>query len=358
MNSGQGQERRPSAAQLGRVHEFSIPADAEDWNYLVSHTPSLKDLTIHNIPADRVASASEASNAQYMMLRSYSPRVSAIDTFLVYECGNYGFTSEYLEEAHAVLADSTEWSRYLQLIDTGDSIDGILATSDRWPGAFSTTSRLHEQTMAVQGIHDRNTMQGTAAQARVGSATGRPMPQRIPEFPDVEDEATPNAAAIILLQTVSHFADSNLEWVLNRVQFVCEFQSSKFTALKDGALRPKRTLDIFAIVEVKKRMRTVNREAILTQETCEVVRWLMHSSGEMAHFNHHFMLISQDRHELFITFVPFSQAYENYLRNGTRTTDFLVMNTFGPFRTAYRDDMEDFGRIILATMLIAKRAAS
>lgn len=66
------------------------------------------------------------------------------------------------------------------------------------------------------------------------------------------------------------------------------------------------------------------------------------------------MLISQDRHQLFVTFVPFDKTYEDYLRIGTNTDAFLVMNTYGPFRTTDPRDMMEFGRIILAAILIVK----
>lgn len=44
-------------------------------------------------------------------------------------------------------------------------------------------------------------------------------------------------------------------------------------------------MDILAIVEVKKRMRTDNTPPILIQEACEVVGWLMNYSVRMALFN-------------------------------------------------------------------------
>lgn len=115
--------------------------------------------------------------------------------------------------------------------------------------------------------------------------TTRARRRRILPLPDGEDEATPNTVALILLQTVSHLTHSNLEWVLNRVHFKCQFHTMKFNAFTDGALRSKQTRNIFAIVEAKKRLRTVDTEAILTQEACEVVGCVMDNSGEMARFN-------------------------------------------------------------------------
>ncbi|KAJ9489849.1 hypothetical protein VN97_g3418 [Penicillium thymicola] len=234
-------------------------------------------------------------------MRSYSPSISRINTFRK-RCYQFGFTAEVLKRAAELLAASTEWQRYLHLLDTGDSIDDIPVTSNRWPGSFSTVTRLQQQTMTVEGIHDRDRMQRTAEETRAGR-------RRILPLPDAEDEATPNSAALILLQTVSHLAHSNLAWVLNRVHFKCQFHTMKFNAFTDGALRSKQTRDIFAIVEAKKRLRTVGSKAILTQEACEIVGWVMNNSRETARFNEHFMLISLDRHELFITFASIEQVH-------------------------------------------------
>lgn len=69
------------AAQLGRINEIFIPADEEDWNDLVARKAGLRNKSIHTIPADWVASASEPTNSQYVMLRSCSPRGMPINSF-------------------------------------------------------------------------------------------------------------------------------------------------------------------------------------------------------------------------------------------------------------------------------------
>ncbi|KAJ5470945.1 hypothetical protein N7530_008302 [Penicillium desertorum] len=350
MATGQGQPQgRASAAQDGRIKDFFIPADAQDWNTLFKSRADLKSMNIHNLPAEWVASASEATNVQYLMLRSYSPTISRINTFRK-NCHQFGFTTEVLERAADLLAASTEWQRYLYLLHTGDSIDDIPVTSNRWPGSFSTVARLQQQTMTVEGIHDRARTQLTAGETR----TGR---RRVLPLPDAEDEASPNAAALILLQTVSHLAHSQLEWILNRVHFICQFGTMRFTAFTDGALRSKQTRGVFALVEAKKRLRTVHHEAILMQEACEVVGWVMNNSREMARFKEHLLLISQDRHELFITFASIEEAYERHLRNATDTDSFLVMKTYGPYDTGSCEEMNEFGQIILGSILIVNPVA-
>ncbi|KAJ5120804.1 uncharacterized protein N7515_010192 [Penicillium bovifimosum] len=84
--------------------------------------------------------------------------------------------------------------------------------------------------MTVEGIHDRDRTQLTAGGTRTGH-------RRVLPLPDAEDEASPNAAAVILLQQCPncHLAHSHLEWILNWVHFICQFDTTKFTVFTDGA---------------------------------------------------------------------------------------------------------------------------
>ncbi|KAF7173674.1 hypothetical protein CNMCM5623_005900 [Aspergillus felis] len=75
-------------------------------------------------------------------------------------------------------------------------------------------------------------------------------------------------------------------------------------------------------------------------------------------FNNHLLLVSQDRHEIYLTFAPYTQAYKGYLGGEEAKADsFLVMKTFGPWRTCDPAQMNDFGHILLAIDLVAKGAA-
>ncbi|KAJ6139316.1 hypothetical protein N7471_005802 [Penicillium samsonianum] len=115
----------------------------------IDESSTSQNNSIHTIPADWVVSASGATNSQYAMLHSYSPRAIPINSF-TNECGQFGFTNQVLNTAAAVPSASTGWSRCLQLVETGNSVDDILATSDRWPPeSFSTVRRLQKQTMTI-----------------------------------------------------------------------------------------------------------------------------------------------------------------------------------------------------------------
>ncbi|KAJ5576439.1 hypothetical protein N7535_003365 [Penicillium sp. DV-2018c] len=75
---------------------------------------------------------------------------------------------------------------------------------------------------------------------------------RLTDLPAAEDEATVNAAAVILLQTLTHLIGSELEWIFSRIRFSCKLQATKFNAFTDGALRSKQNQRVFAIPEAKK----------------------------------------------------------------------------------------------------------
>jgi hypothetical protein len=184
-------------------------------------------------------------------------------------CQQYGFSPAILSAASDALSGSTEWTLYLQLLQGSNSIERITEDDPRWPGAFAAVKRLQEQTTTVEGVSD-------ATRILSGSTLN---------LPAAEDEATVNAAAVILLQTIIHLLGSDLEWVFNRVHFVCTLQGTKFNAYTDGALRSKENQRVFAILEVKKRRRTADNDLIVIQEACQIAAWLSSSGKAGAYFN-------------------------------------------------------------------------
>lgn len=71
--------------------------------------------------------------------------------------------------------------------------------------------------------------------------------------------------------------------------------------------------------------------------------------------------ISQDRHEIFITFAEYDESYIQYLNNTLPSKSprpFLKMCEFGPWNTMVRSDMEDIGGILLAIALRAHSDAN
>lgn len=68
------------------------------------------------------------------------------------------------------------------------------------------------------------------------------------------------------------------------------------------------------------------------------------------------LLVSQDRHEVYLTIACFDVAYVDYLR-GKPVKSFLTMHEFGPFLFSDPDRVEILARYILAYTTEAVRLA-
>ena len=63
-------------------------------------------------------------------------------------------------------------------------------------------------------------------------------------------------------------------------------------------------------------------------------------------------LVSQDRHEIYLTFAIFDSSYVRYLKEGTKEGEpFLRMHEFGPFDIRKVGHMKKVGELILALTL-------
>jgi hypothetical protein len=69
------------------------------------------------------------------------------------------------------------------------------------------------------------------------------------------------------------------------------------------------------------------------------------------------VLISQDRHEIYLTFAEYDSNYVKYLCKTLRKNEnpgFLTLHTFGPWETTRVSDMKKLGSILLAIALRAE----
>lgn len=70
------------------------------------------------------------------------------------------------------------------------------------------------------------------------------------------------------------------------------------------------------------------------------------------------LIVSQDRHQIFVTFASCPQAYFSYIdrENREATNDaFLTMQRFGPWRIDNHQDMRHFAQLIVAITLVCKQ---
>ncbi|GFF59304.1 hypothetical protein IFM51744_09869 [Aspergillus udagawae] len=342
MSKSSSSKPKPKA-QHWDIPDFDIPEAEMEWEDLVARA-KLGKTTINTLPKEMFKSASQVTPKQFTMLRVYAPELESIESFR--ENGGIFF----------------------KVVETDTPINSIGEKDNQiWPGSFVAARRLQEQAMTVEGIHDRDRAEvGPPASKRLrcrSDTTSRPEGKKpldtLKDLPDAEDEATPNAALVVFLQCLTGLVTGlPIEWVLNRTSFTPMFGKGGYNTVTDGVLRVSKTLAPLSIVEAKKRVRYKRTAAIIMQEGCELVGWLKESSHSLPAFNNHLLLVSQDRHEIFLTFAAYTQAYKGYLEGEeARADSFLVMKTFGPWRTCDPAQMSDFGHILLAIVLVAKGAA-
>ncbi|KAL4902243.1 hypothetical protein BDW74DRAFT_181091 [Aspergillus multicolor] len=112
-----------------------------------------------------------------------------------------------------------------------------------------------------------------------------------PEIPDAEDETTPQAA---LMQ--------GFEWAFAKAKFRAKFKQAKFKAGIDGSFRSK-----------------ISRR-ILMQEGSVAATWYFARLQPLPIFNGHCLVVSQDKHRIFLTMVDTGEDYLQYLEKGDAIT--------------------------------------
>ncbi|OGM44375.1 hypothetical protein ABOM_006834 [Aspergillus bombycis] len=201
-------------------------------------------------------------------------------------------------------------------------------------------------------------------------------------FPPTKDEQIVNAALIIFLDALTiHFGDFMFcNWTIHRKGFIANFTKASFEARTDGYLDDGEE-NAYALIEVKPATRSKTQNLIQMQESAQMVGWLINDSEEN-NIGKIRILISQGRHEIFLTFAEYDDRYLAYLKNepfqvkpsetggsqneasrhqmsayqapGTGASSFLTMHQYGPWNTQQRTDMARLGPILLAITLYAE----
>ncbi|KKK23515.1 hypothetical protein AOCH_004090 [Aspergillus ochraceoroseus] len=149
------------------------------------------------------------------------------------------------------------------------------------------------------------------------------------------------------------------DWTLHRKSFKAEFKQASFEARTDGYLEDGGSSErVRALIEVKLMLRRKKQNPIRMQEAAQMVAWLKSDPDPTGILNlpGHRLHVSQDRHQIFITFAEYDCNYIQYLDNTLPPNSprpFLKMHEFGPWNTMIRSDMEIIGSILLAISLRA-----
>lgn len=140
-------------------------------------------------------------------------------------------------------------------------------------------------------------------------------------------------------------------WHIDRLALKHTFGSSQLEARTDGFLQMPDDGPVVAIVEVKPHLRSANIAGIKMQETTQMVAWIAeqgfqlptsrrYDSSEFDHWIEHadtchsFVILSQDRHEVYITVPQYDANYIKYLKgeaDANTPRSFLAMTSYGPW---------------------------
>ncbi|OAX84911.1 hypothetical protein ACJ72_00697 [Emergomyces africanus] len=147
------------------------------------------------------------------------------------------------------------------------------------------------------------------------------------------DEAIVKTFLILLLNALGiGCATASAEWSIKRLSMKHIFGSSKLEARTDGCLR-KDDGQVMAIVEVKPHIRSKNEIPIKMQETTQIVAWIA-QEGFPIPSTRRIVLLSQDRHEVYLTIPNYDSNYIKHLKgeaDATTPLSLLHMNSYGPW---------------------------
>jgi hypothetical protein len=170
----------------------------------------------------------------------------------------------------------------------------------------------------------------------------------IPEDPD---EQIVNTALINFLASITQYFPCPARWTLKRKAF----RVDKWEARTDGYLTDGSQV-IKAIIEVKAAKRHDKKPVsrVRMQEGAQMAAWILThpDTGFLSRKDNGDrkvrVLISQDRHEIFVTFAEYGPAYTNDKWQGKGPIDyFLTMNEYGPFDIRHSSHMQYLGAFIL-----------
>jgi len=193
-------------------------------------------------------------------------------------------------------------------------------------------------------------------------------------FPEIGDEETANMwiNAFVIAITATSVAFKT-RWLPERKRFIFNHRMT-FTAKTDGYLRSNIGDAVHAIIEAKARVRTsLNPKPLIrVQEGAEMAACIFQQKMKAHDFQKEcryvysciqlslklidarILLLSIDRHEVWLTFPKFSKEYPVFMDMSLeelREEHFLTMVEYGPFRLNVRSEIQTLGGFLLAYTL-------
>ncbi|KAJ9270566.1 hypothetical protein DTO212C5_3355 [Paecilomyces variotii] len=323
-----------------KIEGFFIPDDLDELAELLKAT-GLKKLTPYSLREKWLGSGSKVSQKQFASFRAIWPQMKSSDELTKKDAHLYGI-DKFWEDAQDIATNFRGLQKFLAMIESDTSLKDIDADDDRYPSAFtasasSYTTQVTKKAKSKAPARARDIFSPRTSEdggVRLSTEQGTSSYITDQDF-EAQDEATVNAAAVLLLRLCSGAVkESKFEFLFERLVFRPKFGKNGFTTCTDGAFRSSQF--ILAILEAKKKSRHYDTISIQVQETAEMVGFLMELERKKGFMNDHPVIISQDHNQLYITFASFHKDYLNYLKNeDAAITDntYLCLQSYGPFHT-------------------------
>ncbi|KAE8349396.1 hypothetical protein BDV28DRAFT_141318 [Aspergillus coremiiformis] len=358
-----------------------LPSDENTWTVWAARY-NVSGSTIHDAT---LTSASTISERQYLLLQVlWTSKASRKLSLKQVEL------ETWKREADKLLATFQSWASYRQSFASGPILEGTFALAKKYQlQAAASREESFQSNVAFSPISNRTRTKMGRLEQKLREAqletptksTGKlpsemrvedtpetgnsPFPTPGPEeiahlmYPQTKDEQIVNTALVDFLNALSmHFPQAS-DWTLHRKSFKAEFQHASFEARTDGYLEDGGSSErVRALIEVKPMIRRKKLNLIRMQEAAQMAAWIKSDPDPTGVLNlpGRRLHVSQDRHQIFITFAEYDATYFQYLDNTLPPSSprpFLKMHEFGPWNTEVRKDMESVGSILLAIALRA-----
>ncbi|RJE21389.1 hypothetical protein PHISCL_06259 [Aspergillus sclerotialis] len=180
-------------------------------------------------------------------------------------------------------------------------------------------------------------------------------------FPSVSDENVVNTGFVSFASVLTYSIEGvRAHWSQERKGFkVGEIDGIKLSeARTDGHLFLPSEKTSKVTIEVKPTMRD-KAPRVRMQETAQMAAWIhverdIPKGKQIEQKRFRRLMLSQDRHEIYIIIGDYDLDYMDYLTNldhNTTCQSFLTMNEFGPWGISDAGQVEEIASIILAVTL-------
>ncbi|KAJ9230655.1 hypothetical protein C8Q69DRAFT_517827 [Paecilomyces variotii] len=344
---------------------FSIPGNLAELQALLKEA-GLFNKSIHDLPGKWLLSGSKVTQMQFLAFHIVFPRIATATRLVDRDLAQYGLHM-FWREAQDILGRFDDFQKYLGLLVHQLSIEDISRDHPFFPSSLRILKDMQELCSPSYVSSKKGAVHRDAEHLSKRSVFGskrRPdeedtLANTANEEAEIETEATVNSALVVFLRELAWLVDDrNCEFVYDPLAEKASFsKDTSFTAITDGSLRRLNTGETLAILEVKKRKRRQEPNAIPMQEAAELVCWLKSSYRSTPFLDGHPLIISQDAHEIFLSFAFLDQLYLEYLQMPSVANPawkYAAIQTYGPFKIDSAEDMNMFATLVISITLAAK----